>query len=77
MFNFLVSIPGQILIKIQKMIKVRGIVNYLVSKIGMLFFLLRFGEKEGEGWGRSDTTHICGPKSRFLKREPYTDLSWT
>ena len=48
-FNFVVSIPGQILIKIQKKIKIKEIVNYLVSKIGMLFSYSAPGKRRERG----------------------------
>ena len=51
-FNFVVSIPGQILIKIQKKIEVKKIVNCLVFKIGMLFTTpLRGKKRERSGHG--------------------------
>ena len=74
-FNFVVSIPGQILIKIQKKIKVKKIVNCLIFKIGMVFTTpLRLGKKREKN-RNGLLIHICSPKSRFMKKKPYTDLS--
>ena len=68
MFNFLVSIPGQILIKIQKKIKVRGIVNYLVSKIGMLFSYSAPGKRR-ERVGNGLIPHTYAVQIKIYEKE--------